>query len=245
MVWARDSDNPKAEHYPAYLDDVDDQDEGDHVWIRWDNDIRTAVRVHKSRIKDLENVYKRIYAWYEGYGDGPEFYFFPYDRFIFWRKLVKCKTWGEIREIADETFCGRLKERYEERWEWEDDDVPDDKKHVNNLNDDTEIGMDDFDLKDHSYGDCTPFGSFPPLIEEIMHSEAEVDERHDWIFDHGETQETWYENIIKFDKKAKETIFNEMGKGSGRAGQCAAIQCPELLGDIPKHMGLFITLSDA
>ena len=55
MIWARDSDNVKAETYLAYLDEEANNDEkegSERVWIRWDTNLGRKVCLHQSRIVD-------------------------------------------------------------------------------------------------------------------------------------------------------------------------------------------------
>ncbi|EJK75663.1 hypothetical protein THAOC_02608 [Thalassiosira oceanica] len=117
-------------------------------------------------------------------------------------------------------------------------------RHISNLTDDTDIDVTggesdygDFNLMLHwDYGDCTPFGSFPPLIEEIMWAEAtegyalaneekrrEVWKKHGWIRDFGESNGGWYVDTINIGMKEKEAIFENMRKNDR-----AAVHCPEL-----------------
>jgi len=247
MVRARASDSPTAESYLAYLDDVDEGASDDGcLWIRWDSNIEKKVRLPASRIDNLLDAIKNIYAWceapsYARFKGSTFLYILPYESFLFWRKFNKCKTWGEIREMADDAFCKMLKHRYEKRWEGVDSDSD---RHISNLTDDTDIDVTggesdygDFNLMLHwDYGDCTPFGSFPPLIEEIMWAEAtegyalaneekrrEVWKKHGWIRDFGESNGGWYVDTINIGMKEKEAIFENMRKNDR-----AAVHCPEL-----------------
>ena len=94
-----------------------------------------------------------------------------------------------------------------------------------NLDDGTIIDIQrDFNLEDHpTYADCTPCGIFPPMMEEIVHTEA-LDEQHNWILSHGKIKETWQgKDTIEFDQNASEAIFKDMKKND-----FGAIHCPEL-----------------
>ena len=49
------------------------------------------------------------YAWCEGDNDARlTILLLPYERYIFWCKLIRCKTWGEIRAICDGELCETL-----------------------------------------------------------------------------------------------------------------------------------------
>ena len=222
LVFACDSDNPNAEQYPAFYDDVDFEDDEDHVWIRWASNIGRRVRVPKSRIKsDNFRQYKGMYAWCEKLNQGVYgdlLYMIPYEDYLFWRRLPKCKTWGEIKAIASDEYISMLTNRYEMRCErYDGDELP-------RLDDDTEIDFSaegSFCLMEHeSYGDCTPYGTFPPMIDDIM---AQYRESHLWMCKFGKCDGGWNNEHYRIQLKEKETMFKDMSKHSR-----AAIHCPQL-----------------
>ena len=228
MVWARDNDNPNAQQHLAYLcSGYNGPDDGDHVWIRWDSDIGKRVRVAESRIEDLEEAYSKIYAWcdyehraatYEEISmNRHKLNMLPYDRFLFWRNLLECETWGDIKAMSDEEDIKMLKDRYMEKvkydWDcaynvWEDDE-----RHINNvMKDDTVIDFADFSLY-----------SFPPLTEVLMHDE--LWETEGWVRKYGKVKSWGLGDFYTFeiDNEEREAIFNDMEKR-----ELVAIYCPQM-----------------
>ena len=144
----------------------------------------------------------------------------PYDRFVFWRKLLKCKTWGDIRAMCNDDWIEMMKDRYKRRWDpWEELEE-DDEKHINNLKDDTVIDFGeegDFDLCDHLDLDTTFCEKFPPPIERLMYEEIIEDET---IFDP-------YSNVhidcycIAYAEQ--EAVFDDLEKR-----ERVAIYCPQM-----------------
>ena len=224
MVWARDSDNPHAQQHLAYLCSCyGGPDDRDYVWIIWDSFIGKRVRVPKSRIEDLEGAYSKMYAWCAG----SKLYMLPYNRIIFWRKLLKCKTWGDMKAISNDEDIEMLKDRYKRRWDDWGELEEDHEKHINNLKDDTVIDLGicgDFDLQENGdYGDDTACGWFPPLVELLMYDEFY--EKEDWVrFNYyGKVIGGWNSWFFEIDKEDREEIFNDMEKR-----ELVAIYCPQM-----------------
>ena len=226
-VWVRDSDNPNAQQHLAYLcSGHNGADDGHYVWIRWDADIGKRVRVPKSRMKDLNGAYSKIYAWCAGF---KLLHILPYNRFVFWRNLLECKTWGDIKAMCNDEEIEMMKDRYERRCISHHDNE-EDEKHINNLTDDTVIDFvpygGDFDLReDNEYGDATAFGMFPPVLEELMHNELdpEMKVEHQWMRKYGKIIGGWSSWFFEIDKEEQEAIFKDMEKR-----ELVAMYCPQM-----------------
>ena len=224
MVWARYSDNPTAQQHLAYLcSGHNGPDDGDHVWIRWENDIGKRVRVAKSIIENLEYTYSKMYA-FDAWSEGSKLFMLPYDRFLFWRNLSECKTWGDIRAMCNDEFINMLKDRYERRWNRVEEDH---EKRIKNLTDDTVINVrgekswikGDFDKPGLAVFDC-----IPPMIERLMRDELYVE--HKWIRKYGQVEDDIYE--INIDRQ--EAIFEDMEKRG-----LVAIYCPQMSDILPSY----------
>ena len=226
-VMVRNSDNINAEHQLAYLDYVDNGgDEGEYVWVRFDANIEERVRVKKSRIDNIQKVYRNVYAWCEG----PTLQLMSYGRFLFWRRLFECKTYGEIRALSrlfyegsdysedDDEFMNEFMGRNINQWVV-GDNIPDD------LTDDIRVV---FDIRGNDSGyDDNVLVLQPPLIENIMSYEEDyLGDRWMWSWAKKDTtprsRGTREENM-SIDNNKKCAIFEDMAK-HGRA----VIHCPQL-----------------
>ena len=118
-----------------------------------------------------------MYAWCKSpsHTHGCRMYVIPYNCFLFWRKLETREAWDESKfacDDRDDDFLWKLKGRYAQKCGHDD---PDEKWYANNLEGHTEIDIkEDCCLSEHyDYADDPVSGIFPPLIDHIMHTEAD------------------------------------------------------------------------
>ena len=188
-------------------DEEDSSDNDESISSAWDSD------------NEEYNETAKVYLWCEGctaYQDGKEYtllVLFPYNWYLFWKKLESCKTWGNLRKLCGgKRYYYDFEERYKLNHEWESD--YDSDTCLESLTDNKKVCIhDDFDLEDHwSYGDLPSVGMFPPPLEQVMWKGAEYyKKRHGWMLDYGEVRNTWYSEcwlIFKYEDKAK--IFKKI-----------------------------------
>ena len=86
----------------------------------------------------------------------------PLNWYLFYKKLKRCKNWGDIRTLCDDNIYQTLVDRYELNYEYCSDE---DKQ----LTDSKSFCIDQIDLEEHSsYDDLSVVGTFPPVIEQVM-----------------------------------------------------------------------------
>lgn len=201
-------------------DDSDSDDESDV-----DEEAKTIARWDASN--EEFNKSAKVYLWCEGkgrdqYGKPPGYgglVLLPYNWYLFYEKLKRCKTWGDIRTLCDDDTYQTLVDRYERKC-YSDEELTDRKS----------VCMDDFDLSEHeSYGDLTAVGMFPPVLEQVMWGAAinllpcagnkflsfrggqHNVNPHSWMLDLGNAEGTWYEEQwLKFDSGEKDEIFKKI-----------------------------------
>ena len=201
-------------------DDSDSDAESDS-----DEEAKTIARWDASN-EEFNNSAK-VYLWCEGkgrdeYGRSPGYgglVLLPYNWYLFYEKLKRCNTWGDIRTLCDDDTYQTLVDRYERKY-YSDEELTDRKS----------VCMDDFDLSEHeSYGDLTAVGMFPPVLEQVMWGAAinqlpcagnkflsfrrgqQNVNSHSWMLDLGNAEGTWYEEQwLKFDYGEKDEIFEKI-----------------------------------
>lgn len=144
----------------------------------------------------------------------------PYDRFLYWQKLLECKTWGEMKAMSNDEDIEKFKDRYKRRWNPDEDLEEDDEKHIDNLKDDTVIDFGDegdFDLCDPADIFDTFFDMFPPPIERLMYEEIKEDET---IFD-PYSNVHWDCYCIAIEEQ--EAVFDDLQKR-----ERVAVYCPQM-----------------
>jgi len=165
------------------------------------------------------NESAKVYLWCEGQYGYKEYalVLLPYNYYLFWKKLKRCKTFGDIRKLCGKGHYYNFEEKYAMNHDMKhdyDSDYDDYDTCLKNLTDSTKVCMDDFDLSEHSeYGDCTAVGHFPPLLEQVMWEAAKEDkERHGWMLEYGEVEEPWGmgERWLKFKPVDKDKIFKKI-----------------------------------
>ena len=220
-------DDYESDDYDS--DDETDVDEEAKIIARWDS----------SNAKFNESA--KVYLWCEGkgrnqYGRPPGYgglLLLPLNWYLFYKKLNRCKNWGDIRTLCDDNIYQTLVDRYELNYEYCSD------------------GMDQIDLSEHnSYDDLTAVGAFPPVIEQVMwgaamnqlgcacreschhfHDKQRVENPHrqrivlgrksfrhraesphSWMLDYGNAEGIWSmeEDWLRFDSGEKDEIFKKI-----------------------------------
>ena len=180
--------------------------------------------------QSLADQDKYTYAWCEGNIESRSaltIMLLPYERYIFWRKLLRCETWGEIRAICDKELYETMVEKYRKNQKFGPDYGPLFKPLDDNwteLDDDEPVTVEEDFYFDECGEDFGLSAQFPPYIEVLQYNEA-TDEKHKWMMDFAEHEESrWSEcDWITFEHKKKDDMLRKI-EDMG----CTAKYCPKL-----------------